>query len=270
MISTALQIWDRTCRYALAQSRLIAAFIENNVGRLLACWIGAVALVSAGKLAVLYQFLPQAFSPSSVPWLIAPYAAVALAPVLAIALVRRAFPADAPPVQPDIRLARIGRWHQLDGQRARTADGYGIEGFLASLVAGLVLSILVRLLEYAAAMPAVPLHAPAWATALFTAMTLDLVLLSFLYATCLAMALRGAPLFPRMLVYTWLYDILMQLLIARYAMAAGDLPSDIAGPLQEYLTTNVKKVLISVAIWLPYLLLSKRINLTFRHRIAAA
>ena len=32
---------------------------------------------------------------------------------------------------------------------------------------------------------------------------------------------------------------------------------------------NVKKVLISVALWLPYLLMSKRVNVTFRHRVEA-
>jgi hypothetical protein len=32
---------------------------------------------------------------------------------------------------------------------------------------------------------------------------------------------------------------------------------------------NLKKVLISVAIWLPYLLLSRRVNLTYRLRVPA-
>ena len=32
---------------------------------------------------------------------------------------------------------------------------------------------------------------------------------------------------------------------------------------------NVKKVLISTCLWLPYLLLSKRVNVTFRHRVEA-
>jgi len=32
----------------------------------------------------------------------------------------------------------------------------------------------------------------------------------------------------------------------------------------------VKKALISIAIWLPYLLLSRRVNLTYRLRVPAA
>jgi hypothetical protein len=32
---------------------------------------------------------------------------------------------------------------------------------------------------------------------------------------------------------------------------------------------NVKKVLISAGLWLPYLLLSRRVNVTFRHRVPA-
>jgi hypothetical protein len=35
------------------------------------------------------------------------------------------------------------------------------------------------------------------------------------------------------------------------------------------LTGNVKKVLISMALWLPYLLLSTRVNVTYRHRVPA-
>ena len=45
-------------------------------------------------------------------------------------------------------------------------------------------------------------------------------------------------------------------------------PEKVAHALQGLLTGNVWKVLISIAIWLPYLLLSKRVNVTFRHRVA--
>jgi hypothetical protein len=43
----------------------------------------------------------------------------------------------------------------------------------------------------------------------------------------------------------------------------------VATALHGVLEGNVKKVLISVALWLPYLLLSKRVNVTYRHRIPA-
>jgi hypothetical protein len=39
--------------------------------------------------------------------------------------------------------------------------------------------------------------------------------------------------------------------------------------LHSMLEGNVKKVLISMALWLPYLLLSTRVNVTYRHRIPA-
>ena len=47
------------------------------------------------------------------------------------------------------------------------------------------------------------------------------------------------------------------------------LPPAVAGALHDLLDGNVKKVLISVALWLPYLLLSRRVNLTYRSRVAA-
>jgi hypothetical protein len=47
------------------------------------------------------------------------------------------------------------------------------------------------------------------------------------------------------------------------------LPGDVAAALQTLLTGNVKKVLISVCLWLPYLLLSTRVNVTYRQRVPA-
>ena len=48
-----------------------------------------------------------------------------------------------------------------------------------------------------------------------------------------------------------------------------DLPATVADALHSLLDGNVKKVLISVCLWLPYLLLSTRVNVTFRHRVPA-
>ena len=71
----------------------------------------------------------------------------------------------------------------------------------------------------------------------------------------------------RSLAYTWLCDVLMQVAIARYTISAGGLPNEIAEPLLAFLSANIKKVLISVMIWLPYLVVSNRINVTFRQRV---
>jgi hypothetical protein len=61
----------------------------------------------------------------------------------------------------------------------------------------------------------------------------------------------------------------MQLATAKMVTAAGGLPPAVATALHNLLEGNVKKVLISVALWLPYLLLSTRVNVTYRQRLPA-
>ena len=56
---------------------------------------------------------------------------------------------------------------------------------------------------------------------------------------------------------------------ARAVAVQGDLPETVAVALQRLLGNNVLKVLVSVALWLPYLMLSKRVNLTYRRRVPA-
>jgi hypothetical protein len=80
-------------------------------------------------------------------------------------------------------------------------------------------------------------------------------------------ALRRVPLFPRLLVAIWIGDLAMQLVTALFVSSAGGLPPAVATALHSVLDGNVKKVLISIALWLPYLLLSTRVNVTYRHRV---
>jgi hypothetical protein len=61
----------------------------------------------------------------------------------------------------------------------------------------------------------------------------------------------------------------MQLGIARAVAETSHLPAPVADALQTLLFGNVKKVLISACLWLPYLLLSTRVNVTFRQRVPA-
>ena len=61
----------------------------------------------------------------------------------------------------------------------------------------------------------------------------------------------------------------MQVAIAKFTVAQGGLPPTVATALHTLLDGNATKVLISVGLWLPYLLLSKRVNVTYRKRVAA-
>jgi hypothetical protein len=111
--------------------------------------------------------------------------------------------------------------------------------------------------------------APAWLSTLHFAMTFDVVLFGSLYMIAFVAALRGVPLFPRLLAAIWLCDLAMQLATAEMVTRAGGLPAGVADALHTLLDGNVKKTLISVALWLPYLLLSKRVNVTYRNRVPA-
>jgi hypothetical protein len=47
-------------------------------------------------------------------------------------------------------------------------------------------------------------------------------------------------------------------------------PVAVQTSLATLLSGNVHKVMISMAIWIPYLLMSPRVNLTYRHRVPAS
>ena len=69
--------------------------------------------------------------------------------------------------------------------------------------------------------------------------------------------------------YWKLLSTYMQMLTAKFVAGAPGLPVDVATALCSLLDGNVKKVMISVALWLPYLLLSTRVNVTYRNRVPA-
>ena len=165
--------------------------------------------------------------------------------------------------------AQYGRWHNVRRHEARQLSLYGVTGIMASLILGILMNIPVRTLEFLAAIPALGAAPPAWFGSLYMLMLFDVVLLSSLYAVAAVAALRHVPLFPRLLVAIWALDIVMQLVIAQVMIGVVDLPPKVAAALHPLLEGNIDKVLISVALWAPYLLLSKRVNLTFRRRIPA-
>lgn len=198
-----------------------------------------------------------------------PYILVVGAPIASLMLALYWFRDGEDLPEPSIRLARFGQWRDVTPSQARRLPLYGVTGFMASLLLGMLINIPVRTLEFLTAIPALGSHSPAWFSSLFTLMLADVVLLSSLYAIAFVAALRHVPLFPRLLAATWGVDILMQIAIAKMMAGVVGLPAPVAQSLNDLLEGNTKKVLISLALWTPYLLLSKRVNLTFRHRVPA-
>jgi hypothetical protein len=191
---------------------------------------------------------------------------VVVAPFASTLLALRWFRGEYQP-QPVTRLARFGRWRSVCSGEAQAHPHYGASGMMVSLLVGMMLNVPVRAAEYLAAMPPLPAAAPNWLSTLHFAMTFDVVLFGSLYMVAFVAALRRVPLFPRLLAAIWIGDLTMQLFTAKMVTEAGGLPPAVATALHHLLEGNVKKVLISMALWLPYLLLSTRVNVTYRHRV---
>lgn len=188
-------------------------------------------------------------------------------PAFVLEAVLRRFRPDRLLAQPAFRLARLGRWQDVDDLQRRLFDAFGVRGLLAMLLGGLLLNLPVRALEFAVAIPFPLAHAPQWHWLLYIYMLMDLVVLSCCYAALVGLALRCVPLFPRLLIAVWALDIAVQLAIGQLMAGAPGVPPAVRAGLEALLDGNIRKVGISVAVWLPYLLLSQRINLTFRGRI---
>ena len=236
--------------------------IEQNLHRILQSWLVIAGLASALRIAT----SPSVASGSEFA-IMAPYALLIVAPALSLWLALRWFEDGHAMAQPAVRLARIGRWRDVSASEARRHPLFGTDGFMVSLLVGMLLNIPIRAMEYLAATPAMAGSVPEWLIVLRTMMTLDVVLMTSLYAVAFVAALRRVPSFPRLLAGIWVLDLALQGLTARMVAAEPGLPERVAHALQGLLTGNVWKVLISIGIWLPYLLLSKRVNVTFRHRV---
>jgi hypothetical protein len=228
-----------------------------------AAWISLTSLLAFARLA--FPASPIVRWQEAIPVILA-YASVIAAPVGGFLIARRAFNA---PTQPSLRLAVLGRWQTVSADNARRQPAFGATGFMTSLLVGMLLNVAVRALEFFAAVPAMTDQAPVWGQVMFAVMSTDVAVTGFFYMAAFAMALRTVPLFPRMLLYAWVLDVAMQLIIAQQIALAGQLPQSVVVPLLALLKGNIVKVCISVMVWLPYLLLSRRVNVTYRCRIAS-
>jgi hypothetical protein len=240
------------------------ALLENGLPRIMLLWVAFVAL--AGVLRTIFAVSPI---DSGVSFLqtITPYILLGAAPIAAYWLADQVFPRGSLMQQPEIRLARYGKWQPVNVLAARQHPMFGPTGMMASLLIGMLLNVPVRSLEFLAAVPAMNGNAPLWGQVLLAAMTADVVVMNFLYVVCFVAALRCAPWFPRLLVVTWGLDISSQLAMAHLVGSVAGLPQTVGQAMGTLLSSNVQKVMISMAIWLPYLLLSDRVNLTYRMRL---
>ena len=246
-----------------ARSVAVLHSLEGGLDRMLRLWMLFSLLACSARAAAAPLGALQTGPQSIISYLL-----VILAPVVSTLLALRLFADSDRHAQPMTRLAFGGRWRELSKSEAQAHPLYGTAGIMVSLLVGMLLNVPVRAAEYLAAIPPIPSLAPHWLSTLQVAMTFDVVLFTSLYPIAFVAALRRVPLFPRLLVAIWMLDIATQLGIARI-VAGTDLPHSVAGALQTLLLGNVKKVLISVCLWLPYLLLSTRVNVTFRQRVPA-
>ena len=246
-----------------ARSAAILLTLEGRLDRILIGWLLVAGMASALRLAI-----PPIGGPIG-PQGLLPYLLLVIAPFASTLLALRWFADGHRQPQPATRLAIVGRWKTVDRATAEANPLYGTSGIMVSLLVGMMLNVPVRALEYWAALPAISSNVPAWLSTLHMAMSFDVVLFSSLYMVAFVAALRRVPLFPRLLAAIWMCDIAMQLFVAELVAGTEGLPATVAAPLHGLLEGNIKKVLISAALWLPYLLLSRRVNVTYRSRVPA-
>lgn len=262
-----LRLIARQRRRLMRQSRRFVDLLEANLVKLTIGWFAIIGILTALRLAdpaAPIEVLGDARA------MMIGYGLIAATPVLGYLVGVGAARALGRGFRLRYRFALIGNWQPVDPAWARARPEFGPYGFLASLVFGLLLNVAIRTFEFFTAVPAMSANAPLWAQTMFAIMAVDLVVTSFFYMTSLALALRLNPLFPRMLFLAWVIDIYMQLFLASSLKTVGGLPETLHQPMLDLLNGNVTKVLIGSVIWLPYLLLSRRVNLTYRLRVPAA
>jgi hypothetical protein len=247
-----------------AKSAALLFSLEASLPRLMAGWFVVAILASALRI-----FLSPLRAAPALDTLL-PYLLLVNGPLVSMGLALHWFRDGHLQPQPATRLACVGRWQNVSRIEAERHPLYGAGGIMVSLLVGMLLNVPVRALEYLAAIPALSGSVPAWLATLHLMMTLDVVILTSLYTIAFVAALRRVPLFPRLLVAIWAVDLAMQLGIASVVAGTEGLPPKVAEALRNLLDGNAKKVLISIGLWLPYLLMSRRVNVTYRHRVERA
>jgi hypothetical protein len=259
-----VRIVGKTFEILNQKSIALIGGLHRNLQTIVVGWIVAMSFACGLRLA--FSATHFDFGWSAV-FAILPYILVIAAPVATLFLLLRIFPAKGLFAQPEIRLARYGKWRELDCLEANSHPLFGTTGMMASLVIGMLINVPFRSVEFLMGIPALGSYPPLWFSDLFAVMAADLVIMNCLYVAAFVMAIRHVPWFPRFLLLVWGLDVCSQLAIAQMVAAIPNVPVAVEAALSGLLTGNLQKVMISAAIWLPYLLLSDRVNLTYRRRV---
>ena len=264
LVMTIRRYLSNYCNELRRRGDTIPHALNSGINRIALLWAGLFLFVSTARILT----SPTA-AHGAADWamIVLPYVVIAFAPLAGYRLAAASFASAAPLAQPSIRLSVYGSWRKLSLLDARSSPLFGPAGFMASLLIGLLLNVVLRSFEFLLAMPALNTHAPLWGQRMFLLLTADVVIMGFFYMVCFAMALKTVPLFPRMLLFAWLLDIALQMIIAQQVGTTPGLPLSVALPLKDLLEGNITKVLISGFVWLPYLILSDRVNITYRQRV---
>lgn len=239
----------------------VAIWARRSENRIIATWVlllGAIAVLKAAN-----PVNPPHNAAESIALLL-PFLIVAAAPVLGYRIGTWLF---ASCEQPALRLAIYGNWRDATPEELDKGKKGWRSFAWFSLVSGILLNVPFRAFEYLASIPAVTSNDPLWAHVLQRAFTMDCAVACFAYAMCFAAAVQRSPLFARALVTAWLIDIALQAMIAVQVGQAAGIPTYLLEPMNALLAVNLKKVAISISIWLPYLLISDNLNLLLRKRV---
>lgn len=264
---------DRTGSFGEGLARLIrrldrrgirlATAAEQHIGRLALIWCVLLGVIVAGRLAI-----TAVMARDMGLWVLSAcvYGLLLLSPLIGLFAAARAFPRGQLFALPEIPIARFGTWLRVDPLTAHAHRSFGVSGLLVGFVIGLLITIVLRTAEFLAAVPSMASIGPGWSRTLFLTLAADCIFFNILYGAVFVMALRHVPWFPRIMLLVWMTDILSQLYISR-VLGGEHMPDQVAVALADLLTGNVRKSLISIALWLPYFLLSERVNITYRRRV---
>jgi len=143
---------------------------------------------------------------------------------------------------------------------------YGAGGLMLSLLLALAATAILRGASFLTAIPAAGSQSSPWLDSLHGWLTADATIACSLYAVAFAAGLRRSAHFPALLASAWAIDLAMQLVMGSAAETMM-LPPAVGEAFARLLHGNLTRLLVSIAIWLPYLVMSERVAVTYRHEL---